>query len=98
MSASGGTRALAELLADVPAQDAYERVEQRELAETVPDLLAYLQRAGEDRDPLALRARPSWTQSTTPRVVLDLCAQLALSVSARSSSNVLEKLYTAVAG
>ena len=33
---------LAELLADVPAQDEYEHVDERELARTVPNLLAYL--------------------------------------------------------
>jgi RNA polymerase sigma factor (sigma-70 family) len=49
---SEGT-SLAELLADLPAQDAYERVDERELAGTVPNLLVYLN----ERERTVIRSR-----------------------------------------
>jgi RNA polymerase sigma factor (sigma-70 family) len=49
---SEGT-SLAELLADPPAQDAYEGVDQRELAKTVPDLLGSLT----EREQTVIRSR-----------------------------------------
>ena len=90
---SGGT-SLAELLADVPAQDAYERVEQRELAETVPDLLAYLN----ERERTVIRSR--YGLGRPAQTLREVAPQLGVSAERvrQIEQNALEKLYTAVAG
>ena len=90
---SEGT-SLAELLADVPAQDAYERVEQRELARTVPDLLAYLN----ERERSVIRSR--YGLGGPVQTLREVAPQLGVSAERvrQIEQNALEKLHTAVAG
>jgi RNA polymerase primary sigma factor len=85
---------LAELLADVPAQDAYERVDQRELARTVPRLLAYLN----ERERTVIRAR--YGLGRPVQTLREVAPKLGVSAERvrQIEHDALEKLHTAAAG
>jgi RNA polymerase primary sigma factor len=90
---SEGT-SLAELLADVPAQDAYERIDERELAATVPDLLAYLS----ERERTVIRSR--FGLGLPVQTLREVAPQLGVSAERvrQIEHDALEKLYTAAVG
>src|ERR1700759_2250177 len=94
----GGERSegtgLAELLADVPAQDAYERVDQRELARTVPHLLAYLN----ERERAVMRSR--YGLGRPVQTLREVAPQLGVSAERvrQIEHDALEKLHAAAAG
>jgi len=85
---------LAELLADVPAQDAYERVDQRELARTVPNLLAYLN----ERERTVIRSR--YGLGRPVQTLREVAPKLGVSAERvrQIEHDALEKLHTAAAG
>ena len=85
---------LAELLADVPAQDAYERVDQRELARTVPNLLAYLN----ERERTVIRSR--YGLGRPVQTLREVAPQLGVSAERvrQIEHDALEKLHAAAAG
>ena len=95
---AGGERSegtsLVELLADVPAQDAYERVDQRELARTVPNLLAYLN----ERERTVIRSR--YGLGRPAQTLREVAPKLGVSAERvrQIEHDALEKLYTAAAG
>src|SRR6202020_2416717 len=90
---STGT-SLAELLADVPAQDAYERVDQRELARTVPDLLAHL----DERERTIIRSR--YGLDRPEQTLREVAPKLGISAERvrQIEHDALEKLYRVAAG
>jgi RNA polymerase sigma factor (sigma-70 family) len=83
-----------ELLADVPAQDAYERVDQRELARTVPNLLVYLNA----RERTVIRSR--YGLGRTVQTLREVAPKLGVSAERvrQIEHDALEKLHTAAAG
>ncbi len=85
---------LAELLADVPAEDAYERVDQRELARTVPNLLAYLN----ERERSVIRSR--YGLGRPVQTLREVAPELGVSAERvrQIEHDALEKLYAAAAG
>ena len=95
---AGGDRSegaiLVELLADVPAEDAYERVEQRELARTVPNLLAYLN----ERERTVIRSR--YGLGRPVQTLREVAPNLGVSAERvrQIEHDALEKLHTAAAG
>ena len=90
---SEGT-SLAELLADVPAQDAYERVDQRELARTVPKLLVYLS----ERERTVIRSR--YGLGRPVQTLREVAPKLGVSAERvrQIEHDALEKLHTAAVG
>ena len=90
---SEGTH-LAELIADVPAQDAYERVDQRELADTVPDLLAHLS----ERERTVIRSR--YGLGRPAQTLREVAPGLGVSAERvrQIEHDALEKLYKVAAG
>jgi RNA polymerase primary sigma factor len=90
---SKGT-SLAELLADVPAQDAYERVDQRELASTVPNLLAHL----DERERTIIRSR--YGLDRPAQTLREVAPKLGISAERvrQIEHDALEKLYRVAAG
>jgi RNA polymerase sigma factor (sigma-70 family) len=90
---SEGT-SLAELLADVPAQDAYDRVDQRELASTVPNLLAHL----DERERTIIRSR--YGLGRPAQTLREVAPKLGISAERvrQIEHDALEKLYRVVAG
>ncbi|HEX3801979.1 MAG TPA: sigma-70 family RNA polymerase sigma factor [Solirubrobacteraceae bacterium] len=93
----GGERSegtsLAELLADPPAQDAYERVDQRELARTVPNLLAYLN----ERERTVIRSRYGLDRPV--QTLGEVAPKLGVSAERvrQIEHDALEKLHTIAA-
>jgi RNA polymerase primary sigma factor len=85
---------LAELLADVPAQDAYERVDQRELARTVPNLLAHL----DERERTIIRSR--YGLGRPAQTLREVAPKLGISAERvrQIEHDALEKLYRVAAG
>jgi RNA polymerase primary sigma factor len=85
---------LAELLADVPAQDAYDGVDQRELARTVPNLLAQL----DDRERTIIRSR--YGLGRPAQTLREVAPGLGISAERvrQIERDALEKLYQVVAG
>jgi RNA polymerase primary sigma factor len=90
---SEGT-SLAELLADVPAQDAYDRVDQRELARTVPNLLAHL----DERERTIIRSR--FGLGRPAQTLREVAPELGISAERvrQIEHDALEKLYSVAAG
>jgi RNA polymerase primary sigma factor len=90
---STGT-SLAELLADVPAQDAYERVDQRELASTVPSLLAHL----DERERTIIRSR--YGLDRPAQTLREVAPNLGISAERvrQIEHDALEKLYRVAVG
>jgi RNA polymerase primary sigma factor len=90
---SEGT-SLAELLADVPAQDAYDRVDQRELARTVPKLLAHL----DERERTIIRSR--YGLGRPAQTLREVAPKLGISAERvrQIEHDALQKLYQVVAG
>lgn len=90
---SEGT-SLAELVADVPAQDGYERVDQRELARMVPRLLAYLN----ERERTVIRSR--YGLGRPVQTLREVAPRLGVSAERvrQIEHDALEKLHTAAAG
>src|SRR6201995_476510 len=95
---TGGERgegtSLVELLADAPAQDAYERVDQRELAKAVPNLLAYLS----ERERIVIRSR--YGLGGPAQTLREVAPNLGVSAERvrQIEHDALEKLHTAAAG
>jgi RNA polymerase sigma factor (sigma-70 family) len=93
----GGERSegssLAELLAEVRAQDGYERVEQRELARTVPELLAHLN----ERERTVIRSR--YGLGRPVQTLREVAPTLGVSAERvrQIEHDALEKLHTAAA-
>ena len=85
---------LAELLADVLAQDAYDRVEQRELARTVPNLLAHL----DERERTVIRSR--YGLGLPAQTLREVAPELGVSAERvrQIEHDALEKLYKVAAG
>jgi RNA polymerase sigma factor (sigma-70 family) len=90
---SGGI-SLAEQLADVPAQDAYERVDQRELAKMVPNLLAYLN----ERERTVIRSRYGLGRPVQTLREVAPCLGVSAERVRQIEHDALEKLHTAAAG
>ena len=90
---SDGT-SLAELLADVPPQDAYDRVDQRELARTVPNLLAHLDK----RERTVIRSR--YGLGPPAQTLREVAPKLGISAERvrQIEHDALEKLYKVAAG
>jgi RNA polymerase primary sigma factor len=90
---SEGT-SLAELIADVPAQDAYERVDQRELARTVPTLLAHL----DERERTIIRSR--YGLGRPAQTLREVAPKHGISAERvrQIEHDALEKLYRVAAG
>ncbi|HTX62932.1 MAG TPA: sigma-70 family RNA polymerase sigma factor [Acidimicrobiales bacterium] len=90
---SEGT-SLAELLADDPAEEEYERVDQRELARTVPTLLAYLN----ERERTVIRSRYGLGRPT--QTLREVAPKLGVSAERvrQIEHDALEKLYSAATG
>jgi RNA polymerase primary sigma factor len=85
---------LAELLPDVPAQDAYDRVDQRELARTVPNLLAHL----DERERMIIRSR--YGLGRPAQTLREVAPKLGISAERvrQIEHDALEKLHSVVAG
>jgi RNA polymerase primary sigma factor len=85
---------LAELLPEVPAQDAYERVDQRDLARTVPDLLAYLN----ERERTVIRSR--FGLGRTVQTLREVAPGLGVSAERvrQIEHDALEKLHAVATG
>jgi RNA polymerase primary sigma factor len=95
---AGGERSegtsLVELLADVPAQDAYERVDRRELARAVPNLLAFLN----ERERTVICSR--FGLGRPVQTLREVAPNLGVSAERvrQIEHDALEKLHTAAAG
>jgi RNA polymerase primary sigma factor len=95
---AGGERSertsLAELLADAPAEDAYERVDQRELARAVPRLLAYLS----ERERTVIRSR--YGLGRPVQTLREVAPKLGVSAERvrQIEHDALEKLHAVAVG
>lgn len=85
---------LADLLADAPAQDAYDRVDERQLAQTIPNLLTYLN----DRERMVIRSR--YGLGRPEQTLREVAPRLGVSAERvrQIENDALEKLYTVAAG
>jgi RNA polymerase primary sigma factor len=95
---AGGERSerpsLVELLADAPAQDAYERVDQHELARAVPKLLSYLN----EREKTVIRSR--FGLGRPVQTLREVAPRLGVSAERvrQIEQDALEKLRTVTVG
>jgi RNA polymerase sigma factor (sigma-70 family) len=82
---------LAELLVDTPAQEEYEHVDQRELAKTIPDLLANL----DERERTVIRSR--YGVGRPVQTLREVAPRLGVSAERvrQIEHDALEKLHTA---
>jgi RNA polymerase primary sigma factor len=90
---SEGT-SLAELLADAPAQDAYDRVGQQQLAQAVPQLLGHLT----EREQTVIRSR--YGLGRPEQTLRQVAPKLGVSAERvrQIERDALEKLHVAAAG
>jgi RNA polymerase sigma factor (sigma-70 family) len=85
---------LADLLADAPAEDAYDRVDERQLAQTIPSLLTSLS----ERERVVIRSR--FGLGRPEQTLREVAPRLGVSAERvrQIEHDALEKLHTAAAG